>query len=120
MAMNLGDELMGVLRSSISWTFVRHTWFFDTTWPLSLYSINFSDQFQTSVEDVGGSVGVGYEFRENWMIRGDLSFGTHDFNVSNRSVEAVLLIFGFGTPYTEYAGEVTAFSLGLTVNYIWY
>ena len=94
--------------------------FFDITLPVSLYSQNFSNQFSTNVVGEGFNVGVGYELKKNWTIRGNFGFGTHDVNTSDAGVEQLLVLLGISPGYTEYEGKTAGFSLGFTVNYIWY
>ncbi len=95
--------------------------FFDITLPVSFYFPNFSDEVSQFVDGYGASVSVGYEFKKNWTVQGDFSFGTHDFYVTDQDLgEGILLLFGVNTGYTAYEGETTGYSLGFKINYIWY
>ena len=94
--------------------------FFDITLPVSRYRQNFSNQFSTNVVGRGFNGGVGYEFKKNWTVRGNFGFGTHDVNTSDAGAEQFLVLLGIFPGYTEYEGKTTGFSLGFTVNYIWY
>ncbi len=75
----------------------------------------------------GWNVGVGYEFKRNWVIKGDFSFGTYSYYDSSSSAnlgDALLILITLGSydiyPYYKIEGEATVYSLGLRIGYILY
>lgn len=75
----------------------------------------------------GGSVGIGYEFKRNWVIKGDFSFGTYSFYDSSSSAnlgDAILTLITLGSheidPYYKIEGESTVYSFGFRIGYILY
>ena len=89
------------------------TLFYDIVLPLSLYS---------SYEGYGVSVGVGYEFKRNLTVKTDFSFGVHNIDDSTYDLGNFIdELFG-GTPgsYSTTTGRTIGYSLGFTINYIWY
>ena len=90
---------------------------------LSLYpSYNMPDAFSDPGSGNGVSVGVGYEFNRNWTIKGDFSFGIHNIEDSTYDLGNFLgdLFGGTTGPYSTIEGKTTGYSLGFTINYIWY
>ena len=97
--------------------------FFDVVLGGSLYSsYNIPDQFSNTTDGPGVSIGVGYEFKRNLTVKADFSFGMHDIDDSTYDVGNFLgELFG-GTPgsYSTATGRTIGYSLGFTINYIWY
>ena len=93
------------------------TLFFDVVLPLSLYM---NERFES--EGYGVSVGVGYEFKRNLTVKTDFSFGIHSIEDSTYDFGNFLgeLFGGTPGPYSTTTGSRTGFSLGFTINYIWY
>ena len=83
---------------------------------------NLPAQFSETGDGKGVSIGVGYEFNRNWTVKGDFSFGIHNIEDSTYHLGNLLgaLFGGAPGPYSTIEGETTGFSLGFTINYIWY
>lgn len=61
----------------------------------------------------GASVGVGYEFINNWTVEADFSFGTQSINQSGFSDG---YLFGDSTS-TTFRGKTEGYALGFKINY---
>ena len=109
------------------------TLIFDINYGGSLYNlISLPNRFpdNVTVVDKGAAgdswnVGVGYEFRRNWIIKGDFSFGTHSFydstyDLGDLVVTLVTLGLADTGPHYKIEGEATVYSLGFRIGYIWY
>ncbi len=69
------------------------------------------------------SVGVGYEFKRNWTVKGDFSFGTYNITSSTRDEVGWFfadLFGGSAGPYSTSTAKAKVYSLGFKINYIWY
>ena len=98
-----------------------HIAFQRSSYTLSTPSFAFAAQSAPSVDGSGVNIGVGYEFVKNWNAQVDFSFGTYEFDTSDRDVEDILFgPLGFSEEYTVYIGETTKFALGFRINYMWY
>ena len=102
--------------------------FFDIVFPNSLY---FPERFPLSQSFGGGGVsaGVGYEFQKNLTVQTHFSYGKHEFSGSDppdaELAEFVVNLLSFGlagqfVDKTTYDAKSTGFSVGFTMNYIWY
>ncbi|MDE0299603.1 MAG: hypothetical protein OXN17_13305 [Candidatus Poribacteria bacterium] len=71
----------------------------------------------------GVSVGVGYEFKRNWTVKGDFSYGTHRIDHDDiGGWEDFLgqLFAGSVYPHNSIEGKTTVYSLGFKINYFLY
>ncbi len=69
---------------------------------------------------IRASAGVGYEFKRNWTVEGDLSYGSiHIEGTEYGALDFLFRLFdGSGGPYVE--GHTSALSLGFKINCILY
>ena len=65
----------------------------------------------------GGSVGIGYEFKKHFTIRANFSAGKHEYS-GNDASNPVAETFQLYT--TRADAKSTAYSLGITMSFLWY